>query len=278
MKVLALPPSSRGSYWPFLHSIKMSLLALFVGFAISPDSFAQTDANAIGKIAEYRGVLLAQSEDEDVYDPFADFSEFDEASEEEADINFFKHGRFATIGLMLGYRTFTDGMRKVFKDTLPYGVYLSYFFDLRFALQLSFMSGTHDISFKSGSSGTPVRGSSTVTVLGINLKYYFNTQNVTRGLADFNPYIIGGFSNVSRTSTVSGVEAFSKDSSMSFDIGTGIEIPISRNKMFVGGQIMYQMVNFKDENSEIIIDGTDRTGIYPAGDYLTLLGIFGVNF
>ena len=25
------------------------------------------------------------------------------------------------------------------------------------------------------------------------MKYYFNTQNVTKGLADLNPYILGGF-------------------------------------------------------------------------------------
>ena len=39
----------------------------------------------------------AQYEGDDVYDPFADYSEFEENSQEEADINFFRNGRFFNV-------------------------------------------------------------------------------------------------------------------------------------------------------------------------------------
>ena len=38
-----------------------------------------------------------QNIDEESFDPFSDYSEFDESSDEEADINFFRNGRFLTV-------------------------------------------------------------------------------------------------------------------------------------------------------------------------------------
>ena len=48
---------------------------------------------AATSFAENQYRLLAQS-GTDAYDPFVDYSEFEEVSEEEADINFFRNGRF----------------------------------------------------------------------------------------------------------------------------------------------------------------------------------------
>ena len=41
------------------------------------------------------------------------------------------------------------------------------------------------------------------TWINVDVKYYFNTQNVTRGLADLNPYILGGFGKIDRTISLS---------------------------------------------------------------------------
>lgn len=221
--------------------------------------------------------LLAQADGDDSYDPFADYSEFEESSEEEADINFFRNGRFFTMGFVGGYRLMTENMGDIYKPGSNFGIFLAYFFDLRFALQLAFLTGDHQIGFKTP-AGTTVRGNAAMTNIGIDLKYYLNTQNVTRGLAQLNPYIIGGFSQVYRTATVSGETAFSKEGAMAFDLGAGIELPMMQNKMYFGGQLLYQMVNFKDENSEIIISGNEQTGIYPTGDMLTFSVILGINF
>ncbi len=65
---------------------------------------------------------------------------------------------------------------------------------------------------------------------------------------------------------------------MAFDFGAGIELPMMRNKMYFGGQAMYQLVSFANENTEVVFDNNNRTGKYPNGDTYTLLGILGVNF
>src|ERR1041385_294119 len=57
-----------------------------------------------------RHYLVAQHDADDSYDPFGDYSEFEEASDEEADLNFFRNGRFFTLGFQVGYQRFTDVM------------------------------------------------------------------------------------------------------------------------------------------------------------------------
>jgi hypothetical protein len=218
--------------------------------------------------------LSSYAQDEaDAYDPFIDYNEFEIADEEEADINFFRHGRFVTMGFLLGYRSFTEGMGQIYGDDVAYGGYLSYFFDLRFALQFGYTTSSHSIAVGG------VRGDTKIGALSIDLKYYLNTQNVTKGLATLNPYFVGGFSSFNRQSTVDGQPEFSKDSAMGVNMGMGIEIPFLNNKMYFGAQGMYQLVNFRDENSEIVLDeGQNRTGRYPNGDILSGMLILGVNF
>jgi hypothetical protein len=227
------------------------------------------------KIPGYR---VAQFDADDTYDPFADYSEFDEAQEEEADINFFRNGRFVTIGFTGGYRGFTGGLGSMYKPATAFGLYLSYFFDLRFALQFSFLTSDHTFSVTSSSSGLKATGNVSITTYGVDLKYYLNTQNVTKGLAKFNPYFIGGFARVDRTTSIADVQGFGKEGAMAFDLGLGIELPMMRNKMYFGGQVMYQMVNFANENTEVVFANSDRTGKYPNGDSWTTLGILGINF
>ncbi len=227
---------------------------------------------------ELPGFRVAQFDADDTYDPFADYSEFDEAQDEEADINFFRNGRFVTIGFTGGMRGFTGGLGNIYESSPAFGLYLSYFFDLRFALQFSFLTSDHGFHVKSNGSGQKGTGNVGITNFGLDLKYYINTQNVTKGLAKFNPYIIAGFARVDRTTNIEGVAGFGKEGAMAFDLGAGIELPMMRNKMYFGGQAMYQLVNFSNENSEIVFDNNDRTGQYPNGDTFTLLGILGVNF
>lgn len=221
---------------------------------------------------------LAQFDADDTYDPFADYSEFDEAQEEEADINFFRNGRFVTLGFMGGLRGFTDGLGEMYQSSPAFGLYLAYFFDLRFAVQFSFLTSDHKFQLKSKNSGIRQNGTIGITSFGLDIKYYLNTQNVTKGLAKFNPYIIAGFSRVDRTTNLSNVNGFGKEGAMGFDVGAGIELPMLRNKMYFGGQVMYQLVNFQNENTEVVFYGNDRTGKYPNGDTYTVLGVIGVNF
>jgi hypothetical protein len=126
--------------------------------------------------------VFAQADGDDAYDPFADYSEFDEASDEEADINFFRNGRFFTIGFAGGVRNFTGNLGKIYGSAPSYGLYMAYFFDLRMALQFSFLTGDHGLEFKDPQE--TIVGTVSFTLINIDMKYYLSSQNVTRGLAD----------------------------------------------------------------------------------------------
>ncbi len=226
----------------------------------------------------FSSTSFAQFDTDDSFDPFADYSEFEAAEDEEADLNFFRNGRFVTMGFMGGARTWTEGLGKILGSTNPhFGFFLNYFFDLRFALQFSFITGDHDFAVETTANNKKT-GNVGIQNFGIDLKYYINTQNVTRGLAAFNPYFIGGISQMYRTTTVSGVTGFGKEAATAFDLGLGIEFPMLRNKMFFGFQGMYQLVTFKNENSPIKFNNGEVTGIYPTGDTYTALFVLGVNF
>ena len=221
--------------------------------------------------------LIAENEMDDAYDPFSDYSEFDEASDEEADINFFRNGRFFTVGFTIGMRGFTDQLNQLYSSAPTYGVFISYFFDLRLAMELGFQTGDHN--FEVATTNERMAGNVSLTFIHVNLKYYFNTQNVTRGLADLNPYVLGGFSQVYRTYSIEGSDVLSREATVGVNGGVGIEIPIMRRKAFIGAQATYHYVNFRDENTPVTNKTTGTIyGIKPAGDTFDVVGILGLSF
>ena len=222
-------------------------------------------------------VGFAQYEGDDVYDPFADYSEFEENSQEEADIHFFKNGRFFNAAFMLGWEQFTGEMGNHLAPNINPGLYLAYFFNLRFALQLSYTWAEHRLEIDTPTTN-PIIGNVTYSAWAFHLKYYFNTQNVTRGLAALNPYVIGGFAQNYRTFALNNVPVIAKDDATSFDVGFGIEIPISDNQMYLGTQIIYGAVNFPTENQEFQDDQGNATGVFLEGDKVNAHFFLGINF
>lgn len=242
------------------------LLASLVGVATFDSSAAQADD---------KSYLLAQVDPDDAYDPFTDYSEFDEESDEEADINFFKNGRFFTLGMAGGTRGFTGNFADAYSAAPTFGLFLTYFFDLRLALSLGFQTGDHAVSFPTNLQTRT--GNVSITSVNFDLKYYMNTQNVTRGLADLNPYVLAGFGQFHRTYTIAGLDGYSRDSAMGMDLGAGLEIPLMRKKAFLGIQATYHYVNFEDE-SKRYIDGTEYLNKPLSGDFYNFLVILGMNF
>ena len=221
------------------------------------------------------GLLLAQMNPDEAFDPFADYSEFDEASDEEADVNFFKNGRFFTIGLAGGLRNFTGNYARAYGGSPTFGIFLSYFFDLKFALQMGFMTGDHGVNFETNVS--KYTGTVSFTTMNFDLKYYLNTQNVTRGLADLNPYALVGLAQFYRTYTISTIEGFARDTALGVNLGAGLEIPLMRKKAFLGFQGTYRFVTFSDENKDVV-SNTERLNEKLSGDMWDALVILGFNF
>lgn len=218
---------------------------------------------------------FAQTDPEEAYDPFSDYSEFDEASDEEADINFFRNGRLLTVGLAVGPQMFTDGMAKAYGDGPVMGVYLSYFFDMRLAMSLGLMTSDHSAKLKATSQ--TYTGTVSFSEVNFHLKYYFNTQNIQKGLADLSPYMVGGFSQITRTYSIVELLTKSSETLTSTDIGLGIEIPLLRRKAYLGIQALYHFASFSDEN-KAAINSTDPLINKINGDFINTQFILGMNF
>lgn len=220
---------------------------------------------------------LAQNEGDDAYDPFADYSEFDEASDEEADINFFRHGRFFSIGFGGGLRGFTDSMSSYYSIAPTYGLFMTYFMDLRTAIQVGFLTGDHSLGISHPVEN--VSGNVSLTIISLDYKYFLSSQNVSRGLADLNPYAFGGVAQVYRTTTLTGDSGGGRDATMGLSFGGGIEIPLMRKKSFFGIQGAYRFVNFADENKSVILPNANyTTNIQVAGDSFDITLLIGSNF
>ncbi|MFS4459865.1 outer membrane beta-barrel protein [Bdellovibrio sp. HCB2-146] len=248
----------------------LALVLVGCGLLLSHPAHAQSQS-------DQKHYLLAQSDPDEAYDPFTDYSEFDEESDEEADINFFRNGRFFTIGLSGGYRGFTGNMANIYDPAPNFGIFLSYFFDLRLALSLGFQTGDHSVKFTTQNKTNTYTGNVSLSSLNFDLKYYLNTQNVTRGLADLNPYILGGIAQFYRTYTINTLDDYARDAAMGFDIGAGLEIPLMRKKAYLGIQAAYHYVNFGDENKSFVTTG-ERLDETITGDFYDLLFIIGMNF
>jgi hypothetical protein len=227
-----------------------------------------------------KSYLIAQTDPDEAYDPFTDYSEFDEASDEEADVNFFRNGRFFTLGLAGGNRSFTGNFSDAYQSAPSFGLLITYFFDLRLAMTIGLQTGDHAVQFTTNNKANTYNGNVSISSLNFDLKYYLSTQNITRGLANLSPYIHGGLGQFYRTYTLAGLEGYSRDSTMGFDLGAGIEIPLMRKKAYLGLQGTYHYVEFNDENKAGLTNGAgfEKLDRPLSGDFFDIVAIIGMNF
>lgn len=237
------------------------------------------------------GLAQATSpEADESFDPFSDYNEFEQEADEEADINFLKNGRYLTLAMLGGIRGFTGGFSEAYAPSAAFGVQFSYFFDLNLAGTLSYTTGDHGVEFRSfndaslTSQSNIYTGSINLQSFDLQVKYYFNTDNVTKGLADLNPYLLAGTAYVTRTYNLDKSFGNDPDQVFGFRMGAGIEIPIARRRFYVGAQALYTYVQFPDENKGFIDEGTSGTvdpkPIKPKldGDTYEVDLILGTNF
>lgn len=233
---------------------------------------------------------IAQEDVDEAFDPFSDYNEFEQDADEEADINFFRNGRYLTLGFLLGYRGYTDGFSQAYTGAAHYGAQFTYFFDLQIASALTYSISDNNVTFRSYNDITLTNvsntysGSVNIQNIDLSVKYYFNTENVTRGLADLNPYIFVGAGQYIRTYNLDAQLEITPDQVIGFKLGTGIEIPLLRHRAYLGIQGTYHLVQFPDENKNGIQENKpgapDPSPISPTlnGDIFDLTLIIGVNF
>lgn len=260
-----------------MYQFHKSLIFVLLFFLTLP--FAQSSEPEL-LTQDSKNIYLAQFEDSgDTYDPFTDYSEFENTAAEEADIYFFKHGRLLSIGGMLGMRMFTQTLGQHTRPALVGGGFFSFFFNMRIAIQLHYITGIHPFRSLEIESGDPNKerfiNEMQLTQIGFDLKYYLNTQNVTQGLASFNPYFIAGGSSVRRRIKFRNNPAAFTDNKRLFGFhgGIGIEFPLTLNKVFFGIEAQYQYVKFP-----VLGRAGEDFNIDVQGHIIKGFGILGINF
>lgn len=176
-----------------------------------------------------------------------------------------------------------------YRGSLNYGAEFNYFFDMQLAGGLSYLAGDHAVSFRSlnapgGSTVNSYSGNVNIQAIDFHMKYYLISDNVTKGLADLNPYFVVGSGYYIRTYSLNQSLAADPDRVVGFKFGSGIEIPLMRRQAYFGAQVTYRYVQFPDENKEYIDEeGGLPSGIRPVdpkldGDIYELNLMVGLNF
>lgn len=217
--------------------------------------------------------LEAENEDfseTNVYDPFIDYTEFEKTEKEKKDIQFFKEGRFITLGLGLGGRLFTGSLQRHMAPFLNYGAQVGLFLNLNFMLQFYELFSIHPMQLGEDGGIFQLFGG------GIDLKYFFDKERLTRSIAFFNPYLLVGFSMIQGTLIPNG-EEFRRQAELGFGFrtGGGFEIQIGE-RFFTGLHVDFNFIEFGWELQEWTF--RDGTSTYLKGDLVNILYIVGLNF
>lgn len=224
------------------------------------------------------------------FDPFSDYNEFEQKTEEEADIDFLRNGRFLTVAFVGGYRGFLGGgFTQAYKGSINYGMQFNYFFDMQIAGAVGYTISDHSVAFNSFTNDSMNQvsqhytGTVNIQVIDFHLKYYFNTDNVTKGLADLNPYGLLGGGYFIRTYSLSSSITADSDRVFGFKAGGGFEIPILKRQAYLGFQGTYNYVQFPDENKGFIDEGGGSSNTKPIspsldGDIFEVNVLVGINF
>ena len=221
---------------------------------------------------------------DDAFDPFADYSDFVEATTEETDINFFKFGRMLSVGAQLGLRNFTGELGGIVDNSQFYGGFFTYYLGIQSAVQVSYTTGTHSSVLVVDEIDKKFDGTMNLSVASLHGKYFLNTQNFTKAISRFNPYFIGGFSQINRRVTNYETAGIGGDSSGSFDIGVGAEYIFNSRRNFISFQLMYYKTDFPGEERFIRViheEGTEKffdTDQKLAGDMVTFSIMLGINY
>ena len=235
------------------------------------------------KLNSSSALLLSENSAREAFDPFIDYTEFQDNITEQQSINFFQSGRSLSLTTFGGYESITLTMRELYGDSLSFfGLGVSFFLDLNYALQVSFV-------FPHGHFNSITQTNHTFTSYGLDFKYYANKQNLVKGMSFFNLYaVFGVFSHkitpdlnraapsapgtvpsvISTVPTAQAVPApyisgntpqplsseekglVSIHQKMGVKIGVGVEIPIIK-QAFIGVEMAYYYTDLLFENDDL---------------------------
>ena len=189
-----------------------------------------------------------------------------------ADVEFTK-SKFK-LGFLMGSQQYTGNMGKHIDAGFSPGLAISYNLNQIVSFQASFLQTTGDFNISTPTSN-PIDGKINYTSIGFHGKAYFG--QALKSIEKIDPYIITGFSQNYRTFNLSQIPVAAKDDALAFEAGAGLEFPIINNKLSLGVQALYRVVDYQTENQEFQDDQGNPTGVQLSGDEWTTMFILGLN-
>lgn len=224
--------------------IRLCLALLLISAFHSPKALAAEEAQ--------------QSGSAELANPFSDYVPFEDEYDIDEDEKFMYFGRFFAISIGTGMHVFTGNLGKLYNTALPVLDFkLIYFFDFRLA-------GTVGVSNASHAFNADSTGYTEVNIMKLNgdLKYYFDTKNISATISAANPYAVLGIANTFRTQNFQTLGSTQKDTALSLSMGAGMEFALKPRKTSLGIEGRLHKFYFKDSgNSEFADAGiADLTG------------------
>ncbi len=179
--------------------------------------------------------------------PFTEYGEFNQSHDEESDALFFQFGRFFGLSLGLGIQAVDGNRGLLWQGGFPLVDFkVHYWFDLNLALNMSFYTVNH--FFVTGSGQTNV----SMFKAGLDLKYYFNTKNLSAAISFASPYILGGVGSYNKAEYAPTVgSAPTSLSSVGVALGGGLEFTLFPKKTYLEVEGKFNYVPFYDSGSSI---------------------------
>lgn len=253
-RLMTRPVKTKALPWGDVFSVLWICGTVFLGISVFSKSGVAAEPpppgtpDPSGKPPETKA---DKPEDEDYSTtPFTEYGEFHESSDEDADTKFFQYGRFFGVSLGLGFQ-FIDGYRgSLWQGGFPMvDVKVHYWFDFNVALDLGFFTAAHYFD----STSTTFLGHYDVNIfhMGLDVKYYFNTTNLSAALSFANPYILLGAGAFSKTQTSSVQANLDTDTSIGLSAGFGLEFILTPRKTYFEIETKIHIVNFKDTSTTL---------------------------
>ncbi len=195
---------------------------------------------------------------QELSNPFSDFVPFEDEYDIDEDERFMYFGRFFAMSLGTGLHRFGGNIGKLYNTAIPVVDFkLIYFFDFRLAGQVGFSSASH--AFDAEPSGVVE-----VNLLRLNgdLKYYFDTKELSAALTSANPFVVVGLSNTFRTQAFQTQSEAQRDNAFAVSGGLGMEFAIKPRKTSIGLEGRMHQIFFKDRYEETYLPSgiPDLTG------------------
>lgn len=214
-----------------------------------------------------------------MYDPFADYAEFENTESEREDVHFFQHGRLLTLGFKGGWRIFTQNMAQLYRQGPMYGGYLNYFFNIEFALQFEVVLSNHNVVVNTDAGGG-FRGGADFISMGVDFKYFVNRRLFSERFSWFQPFFaLGAYRSISAMQAqLTNQPGSYSDKGFGVHAGVGIEFLVVRGIHF-GLQYSFHYVELEKESLPLSPDGGGtQSSFQPYGDWMNINALLGINF